>query len=144
MSNTFFERPILNSPYALPARHWELDEHGQPTQRIVQARRRAEFFTPIPKPSKRKKVAAQEEIIFDEGAELSTKDQPNNTWYESAKKLLGDWWTTRISQQKEIDAEAWTTLNSDVSRPFEKPKKGRIAVKVINHLGDEVMKVFKV
>ena len=36
------------------------------------------------------------------------------------------------------------TLNSDTSRPFEKPKSGRIAVKVINHLGDEVMKVFKV
>lgn len=44
----------------------------------------------------------------------------------------------------EIDAEAWASLNSDVSRPFEKPKTGRIAVKVINHLGDEVMKVFGV
>jgi adenine-specific DNA-methyltransferase len=44
----------------------------------------------------------------------------------------------------EIDREAWETLNSDTSRPFEKPKNGRIAVKVINHLGDEVMKVFRV
>jgi adenine-specific DNA-methyltransferase len=44
----------------------------------------------------------------------------------------------------EIDAEAWATLNSEVSRPFDKPKTGRIAVKVINHLGDEVMKVFGV
>ena len=44
----------------------------------------------------------------------------------------------------EINAEAWATLNSDTSRPFDKPKNGRIAVKVINHLGDEVMKVFKV
>lgn len=44
----------------------------------------------------------------------------------------------------EINAEAWATLNSDTSRPFAKPKSGRIAVKVINHLGDEVMKVFKV
>jgi hypothetical protein len=41
-------------------------------------------------------------------------------------------------------AEAWATLNSDTSRPFDKPKSGRIAVKVINHLGDEVMKVFRV
>jgi adenine-specific DNA-methyltransferase len=39
---------------------------------------------------------------------------------------------------------SWATLNSDTSRPFDKPKNGRIAVKVINHLGDEVMKVFKV
>jgi adenine-specific DNA-methyltransferase len=43
-----------------------------------------------------------------------------------------------------IDEDAWATLNSDTSRPFAKPKSGRIAVKVINHLGDEVMKVFKV
>ncbi len=43
----------------------------------------------------------------------------------------------------EIKPEAWATLNSDASRVFEKPKQGRIAVKVINHLGDEVMKVFK-
>ena len=44
----------------------------------------------------------------------------------------------------EIDQEAWETLNSDISRPFPKPHSGRIAVKVINHLGDEVMKVFKI
>ena len=44
----------------------------------------------------------------------------------------------------EINPEAWATLNSDTSRPFKKPKQGRIAVKVINHLGDEVMKVFKI
>ena len=44
-----------------------------------------------------------------------------------------------------IDPEAWATLHSDTSRPFDKPTKGRrIAVKVINHLGDEVMKVFRV
>jgi len=44
----------------------------------------------------------------------------------------------------EIDEAAWETLYSDTSRPFDKPKSGRFAVKVINHLGDEVMKVFKV
>ncbi len=43
----------------------------------------------------------------------------------------------------EINQDAWTTLHSDISRPFAKPKSGRIAVKVINHLGDEVMKVFR-
>ncbi len=49
----------------------------------------------------------------------------------------------RTTLKAEIDADAWATLNSDTSRPFDKPKSGRIAVKVINHLGDEVMKVFK-
>ncbi len=50
----------------------------------------------------------------------------------------------RTTLKAEIDPDAWAALNSDVSRPFEKPKNGRIAVKVINHLGDEVMKVFRV
>jgi len=50
----------------------------------------------------------------------------------------------KTTLKAEIDPEAWATLNSDTSRSFDKPKSGRIAVKVINHLGDEVMKVFKV
>jgi adenine-specific DNA-methyltransferase len=50
----------------------------------------------------------------------------------------------KTTLKAEINADAWATLNSDTSRPFEKPKQGRIAVKVINHLGDEVMKVFRV
>ena len=50
----------------------------------------------------------------------------------------------KTTLKAEIDPEAWASLNSDISRPFEKPKSGRIAVKVINHLGDEVMKVFRV
>ena len=50
----------------------------------------------------------------------------------------------KTTLKAEINQEAWETLHSDTSRPFDKPKSGRIAVKVINHLGDEVMKVFKV
>ena len=50
----------------------------------------------------------------------------------------------KTTLKAEINAEAWAILNSDTSRPFEKPKSDRIAVKVINHLGDEVMKVFKI
>jgi len=50
----------------------------------------------------------------------------------------------RTTLKAEINEEAWETLHSDTSRPFAKPKSGRIAVKVINHLGDEVMKVFRV
>ena len=50
----------------------------------------------------------------------------------------------KTTLKAEINREAWETLHSDTSRPFEKPASGRIAVKVINHLGDEVMKVFRV
>ncbi len=49
----------------------------------------------------------------------------------------------KTTLKSEINQEAWATLKSDTSRPFDKPKSGRIAVKVINHLGDEVMKVFR-
>lgn len=75
MSNPFFDHPILNSPYERPARHWELDETGQPTQRIIDSRRRAQFITPIPKPKKRKGASKQDEMVFDEGAGLATQSQ---------------------------------------------------------------------
>ena len=54
----FFERPILNSPYAFPARHWELDKDGQPTNQIIENRRRSDLITPVPKPKKRRQTAA--------------------------------------------------------------------------------------
>ena len=58
----------------------------------------------------------------------------NNDPYKSLKTTL----------KAEINREAWESLRSDISRPFDRPELGRIAVKVINHLGDEVMKVFRV
>ncbi len=50
----------------------------------------------------------------------------------------------KTTLKAEINEEAWASLHSDTSRPFDKPTSGRIAVKVINHLGDEVMKIFRV
>jgi type III restriction enzyme len=80
MDNRFFERPILNSPYEYPRWHWELDAQGQPTQQIIEKRRRAEFITPIPKPKKRKgSAAAQADLVFDEGKGLSTAQQQYDT-----------------------------------------------------------------
>ena len=75
MNNHFFERPILNSPYEYPERHWELDSQGQPTGHIIKKRRPAEYITPIPKPKKRKGAARQSEFIFDEGMGLSSEKQ---------------------------------------------------------------------
>ena len=49
----------------------------------------------------------------------------------------------KTTLKAEIDRDAWESLNSDVSRPFPKPESSRIAVKVINHLGDEAMKVIR-
>nr|MCA8835083.1 modification methylase [Pseudomonadota bacterium] len=50
----------------------------------------------------------------------------------------------KTTLKADIDEEAWATLNRAESRPFPRPSSGRFAVKVINHFGDEVMKVFEV
>lgn len=78
MSNKFYEQPILNSPYEYPQRHWELDKDGQPTQKLLETRRPADFVTPIPQPKKTKGKAAkemQEDLLFGEVKEISTEDQ---------------------------------------------------------------------
>lgn len=96
MSNPFFDHPILNSPYERPARHWELDETGQPTQQLVETRRRAQFITPIPKPKKQKKSPKQEGFVFDEGEGLSTKTQQYDP--------------TSIINEVRSHVDAWRTL----------------------------------
>jgi type III restriction enzyme len=72
---SFFEQPILNSPYAYPGRHWELDADGQPTGRLIERRREARFITPIPRPQKHKRAKGQTRLVFDEGAGVSTEKQ---------------------------------------------------------------------
>src|SRR5699024_3012160 len=70
----FFDQPILNSPYAYPERHWELDD-GQPTRQIIKSRRRADFFTPIPKAKKRKGAGDQSQMDFADATGLATGEQ---------------------------------------------------------------------
>lgn len=70
------------------------------------------------------------EAFFVRHAYFTVADEP----YDKLKRAL----------KAEIDEAAWTALYSTVSRAFEKPKMGRLAVKVINHFGDEVLKVYKV
>ncbi len=66
MDDRFFHEPILNSPYEYPSRHWELDDTGQPTNRILDKRRAVSFITPIPKPKKRKQT--QRDLVFDQAS----------------------------------------------------------------------------
>lgn len=104
MSNPFFEHPVLNSPYACPQRHWELDGDGW----FIDTDYNSESF-------------------FVRQTYILGKNDP----YSALKTTL----------KAEINEDDWATLNSDTSRPFSKPLSGRIAVKVINHLGDKVIKV---
>src|SRR5262245_56195141 len=75
ISRSFFEQPILNSPYECPVFHWELDQTGQPTQKVIAERRLAKFISPIPKPRKRKSAATQRTMIFDDEAGVLTEKQ---------------------------------------------------------------------
>ena len=75
MQDRFFEQPILNSPYQYPTQYWELDQDGQPTYRIIDGRRIAEFVTPIPKPKRTKVSAQQARLALDNGSGLSDRDQ---------------------------------------------------------------------
>jgi hypothetical protein len=92
MPNPFFEHPILNSPYACPKRHWELDAQGQPTEQIIETRRRADFITPIPKPKKQKGAFTQLTTVYDEGKGLSTQEQQYDadTFTDGLARLTGD------------------------------------------------------
>lgn len=109
MSNPFFDHPILNSPYERPARYWELDVNGQPTQKILEARRPAEFITPIPKPKKRKKSAqAQQDVmVFDEGKGLSTKEQQYDptSIINEVRQHVDVWRTLPQSNQWQVSPE---------------------------------------
>lgn len=97
MTSHFFEHPILNSPYEYPARHWELDGDGQPTDRIGNSRRRSDLITPVPKPKKRRKPG-QAEMVFDSGVGLSTTKQEYNP--------------TPIINEIRMYVEAWRSLGT--------------------------------
>jgi type III restriction enzyme len=126
MSEPFFERPILNSPYKCPQRHWELDAHGQPTQKIVETRRRAAFITPIPKPKRRKTSAMQDEIVFDEGQGLSTKQQQYDATsiVNELRQHVDQWRTLPNPSQWQVSPETarllehWRLHQFTAVRPF--------------------------
>ena len=96
MVSQFFDAPILNSPYEYPARHWELDDDGQPTQRIIDSRRGAEFVTPIPRPRRRGRTpGGQARLDIDEGRGLSSSEQEYDlTAYVGEIRQRVDAWRT--------------------------------------------------
>jgi type III restriction enzyme len=126
MSDLFFERPILNSPYEQPARHWELDANGQPTQSIAETRRPAEFISPIPKPKKRKGGAEQRSLGLGEDESLSTGKQryAHAAVINSLRQQVGRWralpnpsdW--RVTPETARLLQHWRTHPFTNVRPF--------------------------
>ena len=79
MSQSFFDHPILNSPYAVPTRFHALDEEGQPLdQPPIVGRRPCDFITPVPKPKRRSAKQAQASMMFEDSSGLSSEDQEYN------------------------------------------------------------------
>ena len=124
-SDPFFDHPILNSPYEAPTRHWELDAQGQPTQRIADSRRRADFITPIPPPKKRKAAQAQQAFVFDEGLGLSTSVQQYDptSLVNEVRSRVGAW-RALPKNQWQVTAETarllehWHYHEFSAFRPF--------------------------
>lgn len=126
MSDAFFEHPILNSPYGYPSKHWELDESGQPTQKIIDDRRAAKFITPIPKPKKKKAPAKQTGFVFDEGKGLSTKEQQYDPTpiINEVRRNVDAWRALPNPNQWQVTPETarllqhWRQHNFNDIRPF--------------------------
>lgn len=126
---TFFEKPILNSPYAEPREHWELDEDGLPTDRIVQRRRKSELLTPIPKPKRQSGKGEQASFVLDSGHGLSTEEQEYNPTViiNDLRQEIDRWRALPNPDQWQVTAVTatllrhWRALQSDTTqavRPF--------------------------
>jgi type III restriction enzyme len=122
---TFFERPILNSPYERPARHRELDASGQPTQKIVESRRRADFVTPIPKPKKRKRGVDQQVLIApDPGISTQAQQYDPTSIINEVRALVEDWRGLPSPNQWQVTPETarlleyWRNHRFSNLRPF--------------------------
>ncbi len=150
----FSEQPIITSPFEAPRQHYELDGEGQPTGRLLSGRRESIQFVPVPA-ARRRGASAAQLPLFDSISKNALineirkhvgpwRDLPPSQWgvTPETQRLLLHWRDPHRSP--EIDETAWSEMNSTISRPFPKPSSGRICVKVINHFGDEVQKVFEV
>jgi type III restriction enzyme len=156
MNHLFFEKPILNSPYRYPSQHWELDETGQPTQKIIAARRQAKFVTPIPKPKKRTSKDAQSEL--DIGHEVSSEEQQYHSAIINSVRAEVDSWRAipnpkdwGVTPETARLLQHWRHHDFSGQRPFfcqveaietaiwlmeVAPNKGKAAQHFLQHLQD--------
>ena len=123
MSQNFFDRPIINSPYSYPGRHWELDPAGQPTQQLTETRRSAEFITPIPKPKKQKGGGRQDDLLFDDV--LSTQAQQYHSAIINGVRAEVDKWRAlksptdwRVTPETALLLQHWRHHSFSSVRPF--------------------------
>lgn len=121
--NAFFEHPILNSPYRYPDRHWELDSKGQPTQKILHSRRKAAFFTPIPKPKKQKGGAEQLDFLFNAGLDTQKQQYDPNSIINAVRAKVDAWRSLppsawRVTPETARLLDHWRNFSFSGVRPF--------------------------
>ena len=106
----FFLKPILNSPYEYPGRHWELDETGQPTNRILDQRRSVSLITPIPPARKQR---GQRQLVFDKAAEKLDTDgqQYDPTPVINDLRRIVDAWRELPANQWQVTPETARLLH---------------------------------
>ena len=160
MTEPFFEQPVLNSPYERPNRHWELDEAGQPTRKVVEGRRPVRFFTPIPKPKKRRGPAEEQApLVFDEGKGLSTAEQQyeHTAVIDEVRRQVEGWRSLPSPEQWQVTPETarllrhWRSHRFSGVRPFfcqveavetvvwlteVAPRAGRVGGRLLGHLAN--------
>ncbi|MGO9436419.1 MAG: BPTD_3080 family restriction endonuclease [Terracidiphilus sp.] len=91
MTDQFFERPILNSPYEEPRWHWELDNSGQPTQQIIEKRRASELITPIPR-ARQQQGADQASLALGEaGISTETQQYAHTAIINGVRQAVEEW-----------------------------------------------------
>lgn len=126
MASFFFDQPILNSPYLPPTRHHPLDKDGQPVDGpIVEARRRSELLTPVPKPRKKKRSASDEATLFDSDPDATPRQKYDvNLLVNTIRGHVDDWrrlpnpadWHVTPATQRLLNH--WRTHTFDNQRPF--------------------------
>ncbi len=160
LSDPFFEQPVLNSPYEYPSRHWELDETGQPTRKIIERRRPAQFITPIPQPRKRKGTSTEQAaLVFGDGKDLSTEKQQyeHTAIINSVRQQVDRWRSLSNPSQWQVTPETarllqhWRGHRFSGIRPFfcqveaaetviwlteVAPQAGRAAKGFLDHLAN--------
>jgi type III restriction enzyme len=125
MTDDFFSQPIVNSPYARPVYHWQLDETGQPTNTKIAARRKSELISPVPA-AKKQKGKNQAEMTLGDADGLSTAEQEYNPLpiINEIRQFVDDWRALPNPNQWQVTPETarllqhWRSHEFNGVRPF--------------------------
>lgn len=123
---SFYDNPILNSPYAEPTRHWELDSENQPTGHIKESRRKSSFISPVPPSRKGAEAAPQSDMVFDDPEHISTREQQYATManINELRRHVGAWRDLRNENHWGVTyitrelLRHWRSGKFDYERPF--------------------------